>query len=480
MGERLVPAQPLAEVAARRLVDLKRRCSAAFVVLSLICALAVGAPQAALSQADSDESDVSPDEQEVDEETPSIELVPPRTPEDLDLGPGGSVPEALPAVDLSSPRLIDLIPSPELVHPALPTGIVVDPTSLGPIAVEINQARADRFDAEVRKQEATTQLDLASVRLAMVDGALDDAVAGSQSTSVDRVEATNDLSDYAVAAFLNSGEIGALALSNDLDSMSLITISSQTEEHLSMEMLAAVEDAATADAVMAQLRTDRLVHEAEINAATVAYETAVVDLADAEERITRLGPQLETSILELNVSGTDMPLVVLDAYYQAAENIRISRPSCRVSWHQLAGIGRVESVHGTFGGNVVGRDGRTSGEILGPVLDGDPWLAIPDTDGGLYDLDLEWDRAVGPMQFIPTSWELYGQDGNGDGIVDPHNLYDAAMAAANHLCGSAGNLDQRSNYQRALLGYNRSSSYGLLVMSYADSYFDALELGPNL
>lgn len=482
MGERLVPAQSRS-LLARRLLPEGRRLLGAFAVVVALLGIVVGSPGVAHSQADDDQDadTVSSEDDETDaEELPPIDLDVPRTGEDLDLGPAAPAPQTLASGDLSNARLIDLIPNPELVHPDLPAGIVVDPTSLGPIAAEINEARADLADARNRSETAGSRFELASVRLSLVDDQLDAAIESTQHTAMARVDATDDLTDYAIAAFLNSGDLESLVFSNDLDSMSLVTIASQTEEHLSETMLGAIDEANSADAVLTELRNGRIVEQSNRNVAIEDRETAVADISDAEERIVTLGPELETSILQLEVSGTDMPLVVLDAYYRAADNFRINRPACRVSWHQLAGIGRVESVHGTFGGNVVGRDGRTSGEILGPVLDGDPWLAIADSDGGEYDLNTEWDRAVGPMQFIPTSWARHGLDGNDDGVIDPHNLYDAALAAASHLCGSASNLDQRANYQRALLGYNRSVTYGLDVMGYADRYFAALELGPNL
>ena len=44
-------------------------------------------------------------------------------------------------------------------------------------------------------------------------------------------------------------------------------------------------------------------------------------------------------------------------------------------------------------------EGSIRPEILGPVLDGRRFALIPDTDGGAFDGDLEYDRAVGPMQF---------------------------------------------------------------------------------
>ena len=53
------------------------------------------------------------------------------------------------------------------------------------------------------------------------------------------------------------------------------------------------------------------------------------------------------------------------------------------------------------------------------------------------------DRAVGPMQFLPASWARYGADGNGDGVRDPHQLDDAALAAAAYLCAGPGHGQRR-------------------------------------
>ncbi len=54
--------------------------------------------------------------------------------------------------------------------------------------------------------------------------------------------------------------------------------------------------------------------------------------------------------------------------------------------------------------------------VRGPALSGGAFSAIRDTDGGRYDGDPVWDRAVGPMQFIPGTWRIWGADGNGDGV----------------------------------------------------------------
>ncbi|MFW2383270.1 MAG: lytic murein transglycosylase, partial [Acidimicrobiales bacterium] len=203
---------------------------------------------------------------------------------------------------------------------------------------------------------------------------------------------------------------------------------------------------------------------------------------EAQATLTALEPQLapterrfEQWLLTQRVPGfEDLTIVAVDAYYNASRLAFQRWPGCRISWNQLAGVGRVESFHGRFGRSQLMASGATSAKILGPQLNGDPWQAIPDTDQGVLDDDIEWDRAVGPMQFIPTSWAIFAADGNNDGYKDPHNLYDAALAAADHLCGEG--LDSVDRFRTALLGYNRSVKYGYDVIRFSETYATAGEI----
>ncbi|NLA54934.1 MAG: hypothetical protein GX859_01335, partial [Corynebacterium humireducens] len=137
---------------------------------------------------------------------------------------------------------------------------------------------------------------------------------------------------------------------------------------------------------------------------------------------------------------TGIPAAAIRAYGNAELIARDAWPTCHIRWNTLAGIGWVESRHGTYSGSYFNRShineaGFAEPKIIGIPLDGSPgFAAIPDTDGGLLDGDTEWDRAVGPMQFIPESWKRYGRDANGDGVADPHQIDDAALGAAHLLC----------------------------------------------
>lgn len=165
---------------------------------------------------------------------------------------------------------------------------------------------------------------------------------------------------------------------------------------------------------------------------------------------------------------------LLPAYVAAADQVPQVVPGCTgLEWPVLAGIGRVESHHAR--GSEIDVDGRTDPLIFGPRLDGSGVggnvTPFRDTDGGRWDGDTEFDRAVGPMQFIPTSWELYGQDATGDGLADPHNIHDATLAAAVHLCGfSPIDLSDRRELRRAVLRYNQSGEYADTVLRWADRY----------
>ncbi len=173
-----------------------------------------------------------------------------------------------------------------------------------------------------------------------------------------------------------------------------------------------------------------------------------------------------------SLTRSGIPVRALTAYVAAAQMMAVQDPSCRIQWSLIAGIGRVESNHGRFGGAGINADGRVSPPILGPRLDGSHagWATVHDSDRGRYDGDPVFDRAVGPMQFLPGSWKAYARDADGNGTVDPQDLDDAAVAAARYLCSSGGDLSTQQGRWNAVFRYNRSTSYVQLVLGLADSY----------
>ena len=160
----------------------------------------------------------------------------------------------------------------------------------------------------------------------------------------------------------------------------------------------------------------------------------------------------------------DIPPAYVALYQDATRRHCPSMP-----WSVLAAIGKVESDHGRLGGARLHADGSVWPRIIGVALDGSPGvMLIRDTDGGRYDGDPVYDRAVGPMQFIPSTWTAYGIDASGNGIADPHNAIDAIHSATIYLCAhGAGDPDRLAD---AILAYNRSSVYLDTVMRYASDY----------
>ncbi len=174
---------------------------------------------------------------------------------------------------------------------------------------------------------------------------------------------------------------------------------------------------------------------------------------------------------------TDIPASVLAAYRSAEAATARSDAGCHLDWTLLAAIGRIESGHAR--GGAVDAKGTTTSPILGPVLAGGPDIAaIRDTDGGRHDGNSTWDRAVGPMQFIPSTWAVWGRDGNGDGSADPHNVHDAALAAAGYLCVGERDLADSGQLRRAVFGYNHSWDYVATVLAWMRAYAEGGSLAP--
>lgn len=168
----------------------------------------------------------------------------------------------------------------------------------------------------------------------------------------------------------------------------------------------------------------------------------------------------------LNISAP-----ALAAYAHAAAIMSDTSPGCGIAWTTLAGIGYIESRHGTYQGSTVAPDGTVFPVIRGIPLDGGPGIAeIPDTDGGVLDGDTVHDRAMGPMQFIPETWKKWGVDANGDAVADPDNLDDAALTAARYLCARGGDLRTAEGWERALMAYNQSGVYLRDVRDAASAY----------
>lgn len=170
-------------------------------------------------------------------------------------------------------------------------------------------------------------------------------------------------------------------------------------------------------------------------------------------------------------STSGIPSAALAAYQRAETVINAADKSCNLTWQLVAAIGRVESNHGRFGGSVLDDDGVATPGIYGIPLNGTKGTrAISDTDGGQLDNDSRWDRAVGPMQFIPSTWSVVGVDADGDAQRNPQDIDDAALASAVYLCSGGDDLSTTAGQEKAVYRYNNSFDYVELVLSIMDAY----------
>ena len=173
---------------------------------------------------------------------------------------------------------------------------------------------------------------------------------------------------------------------------------------------------------------------------------------------------------EQRAPALDIPVTALEAYAYAARVAEIENPGCHLAWTTLAGIGKVESQHGTYRGAGVAPNGDVNPPIRGVRLDGTNGnLAIVDAEASTVG-DPVYARAMGPMQFIPETWQRYGVDANNDGIASPDNIDDAALSAAGYLCSRGPDLGTPRGWMNALRAYNRSEAYARSVRDWATAY----------
>lgn len=338
----------------------------------------------------------------------------------------------------------------------------------------VEQSRRVGIDhalADVAAQTARVQADTASARarLAALRTRLDD---------VDQA-----IADLAIGIYMSGGPAArvdaALATDtpavNDADRRDVLGTASLdvllAERSAYQQRIDAVEEG-LAEAVGAVGDLQRRERELLSERPTASDAELAAAPAVAKERVA-----YEAARTLATVEGVEFPLVALDAYYRAARTTAEEAPRCQLRWWALAGVSRVEGHHGSYGGVVLDARGDTSRPIIGIPLDGsNNTRVVRDTDDGALDGDTTYDRAVGPMQFIPETWRRFSADGNEDGDMTPFNMYDATLAASRYLCRASGALDADPGLRSAYFSYNQSPEYVERVLSFARFYERALEL----
>ncbi|MFF4343192.1 NlpC/P60 family protein [Kitasatospora sp. NPDC001540] len=170
---------------------------------------------------------------------------------------------------------------------------------------------------------------------------------------------------------------------------------------------------------------------------------------------------------------SDIPARMMQAYVRAAAAMPQMAPDCKgMTWQLLAGIGKVESGHAS--GHQIDASGLITPSIIGPVLNGSGsggnTTAVKDTDGGKWDGNAQFDAAVGPMQFLPSTFAGYAARVRPGGGADPNNADDETLAAALYLCGNGRDLTDHETLKKAIYSYNYSSAYVDEVVRWMNQY----------
>lgn len=349
---------------------------------------------------------------------------------------------------------------------------------LGEIHVRLGEAESDR--AVTVEEHASTRQDLIDTAIgAYIEG----APISTQMTAIFLEDPTDRAQSMAYAMVITDSlderarnlQNTAIELGEELSSLAEeLTRVEQSLETFRGDVELARSQLDEINTSIAELEATETKQQQDLQIIEFGVVLAETRLVEARERAEQEHREYEEIMKRINreMVAEDIPARAFESYRRAVERLRSEQPTCAIPWWFLAAIGRVESRHGTVGGSVIAPNGDVRPRIIGPRLDGESFSRILDTDKGYWDGDVDFDRAVGPMQFIPSTWTWAGADGNGDGVKDPHNFDDAALAAARYLCRGAGGHSLRSTrgMRSAAFSYNRSRTYVSTVVATAQLY----------
>lgn len=363
--------------------------------------------------------------------------------------------------------------------------VVVDSLEYRSALVSYTAAERRLSDAERRFNENQTQIGdliLAQARLTEEFN----EITRRRDKAQKRLELVRTgLRQVAIENYVRGG-MGTTA-ANEIDLASLtdsrrnrVILETVNTNHLH-EVRATTELAEQANAAVNAVRSELDDVRTRLSEITTSRDQAIVDATTARQDLARISEEFSTARREAQVVGLGtgegsewgigFQLVALDAYVKATIKLAEERPGCHLRWQIIAGFARVESAHGTYLGRHVKADGHVSEDVIGIALDGNNNTAvIRDSDAGAIDGDRVYDRAVGPLAFIPAAWRQYGRDGNGDDIADPQNIYDGALATANLICSHGLSLDNEDGLRRVAFSYNRSTVYVDMVVGFVERY----------
>jgi membrane-bound lytic murein transglycosylase B len=167
---------------------------------------------------------------------------------------------------------------------------------------------------------------------------------------------------------------------------------------------------------------------------------------------------------DLRPATSSIPAAAVSAYRAAA--VTVAAEGCTLDWQLLAAVGYVESGHGRDGDHRLDGLAVVHPAEFGPTLDGHAGVAFLDSDSGTLDGNLRWDRGVGPLRLLPTTWTAYGA---GRGRPQVQSLRASAETAARYLCAAGAGTGDRQ-LRAALLTYRGSAAYRRAVLTVAAAY----------
>ncbi|RMH78820.1 MAG: hypothetical protein D6683_07095 [Actinomyces sp.] len=350
-------------------------------------------------------------------------------------------------------------------------GVRIDPDpETGRLGATLVALARQRIATTTSRQTTVADLDATEAALVRARITVDERTRDRDAAAADLAADRDRLSSVAIALYqggqARDDDLLAVDADRVLGADRHLAITATTLEEMQRRVTAAEETLArTSDELAAAVATRDTLAD---TVARLRVELHILDahLDELDRRSAGLITELAPRWILAPVHGA-APLTprALDAYVRAELVHTVFEPGCRLSWATLAAVAGVESAHGTHGGAHLLVDGRTDRPIVGLRLDGiavdgagETVAAIADTDGGRIDGDPVHDRAIGPFQFVPQTWQSWARDGDKDGRLDPHDIDDAAMTAAAYLC-SYGRLSRWETWNAAVFGYNHSNAY---------------------
>jgi soluble lytic murein transglycosylase-like protein len=201
---------------------------------------------------------------------------------------------------------------------------------------------------------------------------------------------------------------------------------------------AAIEEqrATTADLRLREQALDQAIDRLSTNNARTEFRLQRLEAAERariQKSVAATGGGEAGSEHELEVAREDIVATSVEPTsknaYMELYRASATKYGFGPDWYILAAVGKVESNHG---------------QAMGPSSAG----------------------AMGPMQFMPTTWETSGVDGNGDGVANVMDPEDAIPAAASYLKDGGAPQD----WYRALYSYNHADWYVKKVLAVAEAY----------